>query len=212
MLRRLPIEGLERFDGVPFTVADLKTDLADYSALTMKVSRLVRQGVLLRLKRGFFCLAPEYSAKYIEPGVIANAMYGPSYVSFDMALSYYGLIPERVYENMSAVIKHGEKFNTPFGWFCYYPVPESVWGIGCRIERTPNGSYLMANPTKALCDTLLREHNLRVTSPKTLRDFMEVDMRFDFDQLGEPDRDVLHAYATGGFKEGLFNALERMFE
>lgn len=211
MLRRLPIEGLERFEGVPFTVADLKTDLADYSALRMKISRLVREGVLLRLKRGFFCLAPEYSAKHIELGVIANALYGPSYVSFDTALSLYGLIPERVYENMSGVIKHGEKFATPMGRFCYYPVPESVWGIGCRVERTPNGSYMMANPTKALCDTLLREHNLRVTSPKTLRDFMEVDMRFDFDELGEPDRDVLHAYANCGFKEGLFKALERMF-
>jgi len=210
-LRRLPIEELVKFEGVPFTVADLKTELSDYAAIRMKLSRLVQAGVLVRLKRGFFCLAKEYSSKHIELGVIANALYGPSYFSFDSALSLYGLIPERVYETMSAVIKHGAKYLTPFGRFCYYPVPESVWGIGCRIERTVNGSYLMANPTKALCDTLLRERRLRVTSPKTLRDFMEVDMRFDFDEFTEPDLDVLHAYATCGYKNSLFRALERMF-
>lgn len=210
-MRRLPIEGLERFQGVPFSVADLKTDLEDYSAIRMKVSRLVRQGVLVRLKRGFFCLGPEYSEKLIEHGVIANALYGPSYVSFETALSLYGLIPERVYETMSAVVRHGESYKTPFGTFGYYQIPESVWGLGARVERTSNGTFMMANPTKALCDTLLRKRRLRVTSPKTLRDFLEVDMRFDFDYLGEPDMDVLRAYATCGRKEGLFKALERMF-
>jgi len=203
---------LEKFQGVPFTVADLKTDLADYSAIGMKLSRLVDEGVLVRLKRGFFCLGPEYSEKRIELGVIANALYGPSYVSFESALSLYGLIPERVYVSTSAVIRRRKSFKTPFGWFMYYQIPESVWGIGVRSERTANGTYLMANPTKALCDTLYRKTDLRVTSPKTLRDFLDVDMRFDFDYLGDPDMDVLHTYATCGHKTGLFKALERMFQ
>ena len=210
-MRRLPIEELEKFQGVPFSTADLKTELSDYTALKMKISRLVKEGVLVRLRRDFFCLGHEYSEKRIEHGVIANAMYGPSYVSFETALSLYGLIPERTYLTMSAVIRHGKYFKTPFGPFSYYQIPEAVWGIGARVERTANGTYMMANPTKALCDTLLRKNNLRVTSPKTLRDFLEVDMRFDFDYLGEPDKDVLHTYATCGKKTGLFTALERMF-
>ncbi len=177
----------------------------------MKLSRLVDEGVLVRLKRGFFCLGPEYSEKRIEPGVIANALYGPSYVSFESALSLYGLIPERVYTSTSAVIRRQKTFKTPMCTFAYYQVPEEVWGVGVRSERTGNGTYLMANPTKALCDTLFRKRLLRLTSPKTLRDFLDVDMRFDFDELGEPDMDVLHAYATCGRKAGLFSALERMF-
>jgi len=210
-VRRLPIESLEKFAGVPFSVADLKTDLAGYAGLQMKLSRLVREGVLVRLKRGFFCLGAEYTTKPIELGVIANALYGPSYLSFDSALSLYGLIPERVYTTMSAVIKHAETYLTPFGRFQYYQIPESVWGVGCRIERTKNGSYIMANPTKALCDMLFRKDHLRVTSPKALREFLEVDIRFDFDYFENPDLDVLHAYATCGRKVGLFRALERMF-
>lgn len=210
-MRRLPIQSLEKYAGVPFSVADLKTDLQGYASAGMKLSRLVREGVLVRLKRGFFCLGAEYTTKPIELGVIANALYGPSYVSFDSALSLYGLIPERVYTTMSAVVKHGETYPTPFGRFQYHQIPESVWGVGCRIERTQNGAYLMANPTKALCDMLFRKHSLRVTSPKSLREFLEEDMRFDFDCLGEPDRDVLQAYATCGRKASLFRALERMF-
>ena len=133
-MRRLPIEALEKFQGVPFSVADLKTDLADYSAVRMKLSRLVDEGVLVRLKRGFFCLGPEYSHKRIELGVIANALYGPSYISFDSALSLYGLIRERVYMTMSAVVRRGKAFRTPFGSFRYFQIPESVWGVGVRSE------------------------------------------------------------------------------
>lgn len=210
-MRRLPIESLEKFQGVSFSTADLRTDLKDYEAVRMKISRLVKDGVLVRLRRDFFCLGRAYSEKPIELGVIANALYGPSYVSFDTALSLYGLIPERTYLTMSAVVRRGKYYRTPFGPFGYYQIPEKVWGVGARVERTANGSYMIANPTKALCDTLLRKRRLRVTSPKTLRDFMEVDMRFDFDYLGEPDMDVLRAYATCGRKTGLFKALERMF-
>ena len=185
--------------------------MADYAAVRMKLSRLVEEGILLRLKKGFYCIAPDYATKLIELGVIANSLYGPSYVSFETALSLYGLIPERVYETMSAVCKHGESYKTPFGDFRYYQIPDVLFGVGVRSEKTSNGTYLMANPTKALCDTLLRKRLLRVTSPKSLRDFLETDMRFDFDYLGEPDRDVLRAYAACGRKAGLFNALERMF-
>ena len=208
---RLPIEELEKFQGVPFSTADLETPLRKYSALRMKISRLVKEGVLVRLRRDFFCLGRKYSDKLIEHGVIANALYGPSYVSFETALSLYGLIPERTYLTMSAVIRHGKYYKTPFGPFGYYQIPEAVWGIGVRVERTVNGTYMMANPTKALCDTLMRKRDLRVTSPTTLRDFLEVDMRFDFDYFEDPDKDVLRAYASCGRKAGLFKALERMF-
>ncbi len=208
---RLPIEELEKFQGVPFSTADLETVLGNYSATRMKISRLVKEGVLVRLRRDFFCLGPKYSQKLIEHGVIANDLYGPSYVSFETALSLYGLIPERTYLTMSAVIRRGKYYKTPFGSFGYYQVPESVWGIGVRVEHTANGAYMMANPTKALCDTLLRKHRLRITSPKSLREFLEVDMRFDFDYLEKPDVDVLRTYASCGRKRGLFSALERMF-
>lgn len=211
-MRGLQFDWLKPFEGVPFTAGDLRAELSDYAAVNMKLSRLVKEGVLVRLRKGFYCLSREFSSKLIEPGVIANALYGPSYVSFESALAYYGLIPEHVYVTLSAVVKHAEKYKTPLGQFDYCQIPEELFGIGVQSERTTNGTFLMANPTKALCDTLWRKTNLRVTSPKTLREYLEVDLRFDFDCLENPDRDVLHCYATCGRKTGLYRALERMFD
>jgi predicted transcriptional regulator of viral defense system len=42
---------------------------------------------------------------------IANRIYAPSYVSFEMALSYYGLIPESVFAITSASTRKTSRFS-----------------------------------------------------------------------------------------------------
>ncbi len=42
-------------------------------------------------------VAPELSGQTLSRELISNHMYGPSYVSFKSALSYHGIIPERVH-------------------------------------------------------------------------------------------------------------------
>jgi len=51
--------------------------------------------------------------------LVVNLLYTPSYVSFDYALSYYGLIPERVYEVTSATLHAKKIFETPLERFSY---------------------------------------------------------------------------------------------
>jgi len=208
------IDALRAFGGAPFDEGALKELLRGYDAVSMMLSRMVRNGELLRLKRGLYCVAPEIlkDGVRLSAGVIANRIYGPSYVSFETALANYGLIPERVFLQMSAVTKRSRAFKTPIAEFQYYQVSEELFPLGVRVERTPDGNFQMANPTKALCDTLMRKRNLRITSPKTLKDFLEVDMRFDFDEFGEPDRETLRGFVASGIKPGLFKALERVFE
>ena len=53
--------------------------------------------------------------------LIANKIYNPSYVSFEMALSYYRLIPEGVYSITSATAKKTIKFKTTVGDFFTEP-------------------------------------------------------------------------------------------
>ena len=213
-MEHLPISWLKTLGSAPFTEDALKERCGDYKSLPMKLSRMVKAGDIIRLKRGLDCVAAKHlrDGSYLQFGVIANRLYGPSYVSFETALAYYGLIPERVYRQMSAVVKRSKCFRTPLAEFAYRQIPESLFPLGVRIIESANGNYLMANPTKALCDTLLIKRDLRVTSPKTLRDFLETDMRFDFDEFGEPDFETLHGFATCGMKCGLFNALERIFK
>ena len=73
------------------------------------------------------------------------------------------------------------------------------------------GGFLVASPEKALGDLLLARSNLRISSPDSLRSFLEDDIRFDFDAFGNPDKTILKGMAESGHKPLLMKALERMF-
>ncbi len=202
---------LLKFGAVPFTTDVLEGALGDYSAPIAKIAALADEGSLIRIKRGLYCLSPEISGREPDLMLVANALYGPSYVSFETALAMYGLIPERVDETMSACSKRAKRFATPLGAFSYRTVPGDWFPIGVRTMDSGNGGFLVASPEKALGDLLLARANLRIASPDSLRAFMEEDLRFDLDAFGVPDKTILKAMAECGHKPLLMKALERMF-
>lgn len=204
-------ERLLKFGSIPFTTDVIAGELGDYSAVLAKIAALVDEGSLVRIKRGMYCLSPRISGREFDSRVISNVLYSPSYVSFETALSMYGLIPERVDESISACVKRAKRFATPLGAFSYRSVPENWFSIGVRTMDSGNGSFLVASPEKALGDLLLCRANLRLASPDSLRSFLEEDIRFDFDTFGVPNKTILKAMAECGHKPLLLKALERMF-
>ena len=218
-------ERLLKFGAVPFTTDVIAGELDDYSAVLAKIAALVDEGSLVRIKRGLYCLSPRISGRDLDLRVIANALYSPSYVSFETALSMYGLIPERVDETMSACAKRAKRLDetmsacakrakryaTPLGAFSYRTVPGNWFPIGIRTLNTGEGGFLIASPEKALGDLLIARCNLRISSPDSLRSFLEDDIRFDFDAFGSPDKAVLKEMADSGHKPLLMKALERIF-
>ena len=86
-----------------------------YNNVNEKISNLIRNGDLIRLKKGFYSFSKPYQSKPIDLISVANSLYTPSYVSFDYALSFYGMIPERVNEITSATSKNEKLFDTPIG-------------------------------------------------------------------------------------------------
>ena len=202
----------EKYGGIPFTTDVVAGELGDYSAILAKIASLVDEGSLIRIKRGLYCLSPLVSGT--EPDVLAaaNVVYAPSYVSFETALSFYGLIPERVDETMSACMKRGARFRTPLGTFSYRTVPRDWFRIGIRSQtRDGEAAFLVATPEKAIGDLLLARATLRIASPDSLRSFLEEDIRLDFDALGTPDHEILNEMASCGHKRLLMDALKRMF-
>lgn len=202
----------EKFGGVPFTTDVIAGELGGYSAILAKIASLVDEGSLIRIKRGLYCLSPIVSGT--EPDVLAaaNVIRATSYISFETALSFYGLIPERVDEIMSACTERGRLFKTPIGTFSYRAVPQDWFQIGIRSRMRDGGAaILVATPEKAIGDLLLARANLRVSSPDSLRSFLEEDIRLDFDALGTPDLGILREMATCGHKPLLMKALERIF-
>ena len=199
---------LNKLSVAPFDQEVLKHEFDDVAYPIKKIARLANDGVIIRLKRGLYCVSSEYSGKMIDPLVVANMLYGPSYISFESALAGYGLIPERVVETISAITSRSKSFSNPLGRFVYRTVPKEVFSIGVKSE---NG-VIIASKEKALCDYLASRRNLRIFSSKALKEYLEEDVRFDFDAMGEVDCSIFAAYAASGYKQSLFTALERLFK
>jgi predicted transcriptional regulator of viral defense system len=49
--------------------------------------------------------------------LLANLMYGPTFISLESALAFYGLIPERVEAMLSVTTGRSREFDTPVGRF-----------------------------------------------------------------------------------------------
>lgn len=111
----------------------------------------VKKGHLLKLKNGIYAFNKDYER--IKSEEVAAALYQPSYLSMESALSNYGFIPEMVYAHVCVTAKTNRTFDNSFGRFIYRHLKsELFWGY--REVKTGTGWYLMAEPEKAVLDYL----------------------------------------------------------
>jgi hypothetical protein len=199
---------LEQLGEVPFTNGLIKTLLADYRRPNDKISELIANQALIPIKRGLYVLNPKRTGRPLSLSLIANILYGPSYVSLDFALSYYGLIPEAVYEITSITTGRAKTYDTPVGRFSYEHASLKSYPLGIASVANESGHFfLMATPEKALCDKLMQTSNLRINSVKTMLDYLEQDLRLDLDEFAKFNPELLTRIATGGIKSHLLNIL-----
>lgn len=131
--------------------------MAVYKKPRARISSLVKNGELIRLKNGFYLIAEKIEgegARSIPYEQIANLLYGPSYVSLEWALGFYGMIPERVYTVTSMTLGRNKEFRTPVGDFVYHALSSDRYSIGIAQKETPGflGGFFIATPEKALAD------------------------------------------------------------
>lgn len=129
----------------------VKSNLTEYSNKNSKINRDVKSGKLYKIVNGLYETDPN-----TPPYLLASSIYGPSYISFEYALSYYNLIPERVSTITSATYnkKKKKEFHTSFGTFTYRDVPTLSYPVEIILKEENNYSYQIATPEKALCDKL----------------------------------------------------------
>lgn len=97
---------------------------------------------------------------------IANRIYAPSYISLEIALAYYNLIPESVYAVTSVSSRRKYIFNTKIGEFHYRAVKPKLF-FGYNIVQDKGVAYKIADFEKAILDFLyLNPHH------KTRKDFL----------------------------------------
>jgi len=196
------VGGLKSYRNIPLSPQVVQESMPEYRASKDKISRMTQDGMLLRLKRGLYSVPRSVTGLSLSKELIANHLYGPSYVSFESALSYHGLIPERVYVTKSATLKRKKTYNTPVGHFQYIHVPEEYYPIGLIIEIIENNyAYMMASPEKALCDLILSTSGLRLNSVKSVAEYVIHDLRIDQDSLLSLNLNIIEACALNGYKK-----------
>jgi len=185
---------------VPVEFDLLRSLYSEYASPKDKIVRLASDGQLIRLKKGLYTVSPKQALRAAPLGLIANRLYGPSYVSMETALYLYQMTPERVYETRSLTIKRSKLFENDLGRFRYSHMEAGYFSLGIDVFESEEERFLIASPTKALCDMIVLSRNLRIQSQGAMRAFLENDLRVDFEQVGSLDEAVFDAILDTGIK------------
>lgn len=193
MIRKMAnADVLKQFGIIPFDTATLKATFDKYKSPKDKIASFEQSGLLIRLKRGLFVVAPQVHNQPLSKELIANHIYGPSYISLQTALSFYGLIPERVHTVCSMTIKRSRSFENQLGNFDYVSISTEYFSIGVRQEIVNNVyAYLIATPEKALCDMIVGTTGLKIQSIKAMQLYLEEDLRIDLSVIDHYDIDII---------------------
>jgi len=166
-----------------------------YKYINDKIKYMKQQGLLISLKKGLYIYNSPYIKTFVSKEIIANNLLGPSYISYEYALSYYNLIPERVEEITSATIKRSKTFSTSYGVFSYQHIDKKLFALGIEIVPSKQGNFMMASKEKALCDKVFATKGVRIASKKAMQVFLEEDLRIDIEELDDFDLEILRQYA-----------------
>lgn len=147
-----------------------------------KIMKFVKNNELIRLKKGVYCFSKEYRDTPLDLISISVMLYAPSYVSFEYALSYHGMIPERVEEVTCATTKNNKLFETQIGRFSYKKIPEKAYPLGVEwLYDEKFGGRFIASAEKALCDKIRYDRGIGTLTQKSMITYLKEDLRIHLD-------------------------------
>ncbi len=172
--------------------------LADYQKPREVILRMVKNEELIRLKNGVYLISEKIkrgNLTLVPFEQLANFLYGPSYVSMEWALSFYGMIPERVHTVTSMTLGRNKEYHTMVGDFSYLTLPEKCYSVGVTQKETPDflGGFLIASPEKALADLVFK--TCRNLDKEQLKKELLESKRIDPQSFRELDRGLLDEIA-----------------
>ena len=160
-----------------FTLNSLKSLFGPTSRVTLSVliKSLVDQKVLEMIAPGLYSL----SSKPPDQFTIANFLVEPSYISFESALSYHGVLSQFPYLITSATIRKAQIKQTHHTYQYYHIQPNLYFGY------TYLNNYLLATPEKALLDQLYLatkkyrlvdwdEYDLENLNPQVIKEYLKL--------------------------------------
>lgn len=160
----------------------LRDRLQGYSNPAARVAALVAADLIVRIRRGFYCLGEGLRTENLSLPYVACRIHRNSVVSLQWALAEYGLIPESVCAVTSVTPEISEEAVTPIGVFYWKHIPKRAYGVGVTLsEREP--CYFITTPEKALADLLWTTACLPANNAQW-NDYIFEDLRIDEEGLG----------------------------
>jgi hypothetical protein len=205
-------EKVREYAEEPLTRQLMLDMLKDYRRPNDKINELIKNGELTAIKNGLYIPGPGINTAKPGPFLLANYLRGPSYVSLEAALSFWGLIPERVYEVSSVTIKTTKTYKTPIGRFSYFHVPLPYYSFGIKsVPLTARQVALIASPEKALCDKIIMTSGVLLRSSKQVREFVTDDLRIDENLLKKLDWKEIGLWTSDAPKKNSIDMLVKTF-
>ena len=165
--------------------------LKSYKSPRTKLNHLLKIGALIRVKKGIYIFGKNFARHPYSSEILANMIYGPSYVSLEWACQYYRLIPEKVTTVTSVTTQRSRQFQTPLGLFTYDHLPIQVFPVGVTLINFSEKQHgLMATKEKALADLLVIRRG-SFSSKKHLRETLFEDLRIEEEDFGSLNLDLL---------------------
>jgi len=201
-------DAIQDYSEQPITKQILLSLLKDYKRPYDKINELMKQGVLVAIKRGIYVPGTNQNIPRPDPFLLANHLLGPSYVSMESALSHWGLIPERVYEISSMTIQSSKIYKTAVGTFSYTHTSLPYYSYGIQqLELTKRQTALVASPEKALCDKIITTSGVLLRSEKQVRTFLVDDLRMEAGELRQLNVKEINSWVINAPKKSSLTIL-----
>ena len=165
--------------------------LADYGNPRNKITQLLETGLVVRIRKGLYCFGSSFRKSIPTREYLANLIYGPSYVSLDYALSYHGLIPEKVATVTSVTAVRSAEFDTPLGNFSYRMLSGERYSYGANLVAADGVSFLIAGPEKALIDKVWVDKRFSGRNVSDFEIYLIEDLRIESNILRNMNQELL---------------------
>jgi predicted transcriptional regulator of viral defense system len=204
------LQAIQSYASQPISHQLLLSLLNGYKRPNDKIHELIKKGDLQALKRGLYTVGPSISLIQPETFLIANHLLGPSYVSLDSALSYHGLIPERVFEISSVTVKQSRSFSNATGVYHYIHLPLPYYSFGIiNVQFDSNQSVMLASAEKALFDKVITSKGVVFRSLTQAHQYLLENLRLDVEGLKKLKLEEMRLWLNNApKKESLFYVLK----
>ena len=140
-----------------FSLNDIKK--ADPGFYRARLNELQKKGYLIKIINKYYIFS-DLTVDEAMLFFIAHKIHSPSYISCEMALSYYSVIPESVFQIISVNAKKTCIFNTPIATFKYQKL-KSNFMFGYQLIKSQTIFFKIADLEKAILDYLYFHRELK---------------------------------------------------